>query len=50
MMEILNILICYWTVYEYVPFCKENVIVFVVDDAVVPLRVTDRFFPCGNLF
>ena len=36
------------TVYEYVPLGKENVIVFVVDDSVVPKRVTDHDVPDGK--
>ena len=31
--------------YEYVPLGRENVIVFVVEDNVVPLRVTDHEIP-----
>ena len=31
--------------YEYVPFGKEKVIVFVVEDNVVPLKVTDHDVP-----
>ena len=36
------------TVYEYVPFGKENVIVPDVDDSLVPLSVTDHDVPDGN--
>ncbi len=32
-------------VYEYVPFESENVIVFVLEDNVVPLKVTDHDVP-----
>ena len=35
-------------VYEYVPFGSENVMVFVVEDSVVPLRVTDHDVPDGR--
>jgi len=36
------------TVYEYVPFGKENVIVPDVDDSLVPLSVTDHDVPDGR--
>ena len=36
------------TVYEYVPFGKENVIVPDVDDSLVPLSVTDHDVPDDN--
>ena len=35
-------------VYEYVSFGSENVMVFVVEDSVVPLRVTDHDVPDGR--
>jgi len=34
--------------YEYVPFGTENVIVSVVDDSVVPFKVTDHVVPDGR--
>jgi len=35
-------------VYEYVPFGTENVIVFVVEDLVVPFSVIDHDAPDGR--
>ena len=36
------------TVYEYVPFGAENVMLLVVDESFVPLKITDHDVPGGK--
>ncbi len=38
------------TLYEYDPFGTLKIIVFVLDDFVIPPNVTDQFVPDGNPF